>query len=85
MIKRIFFLLLISFACISLNAQIQFDKKFDLGIVSASRKTVEIPGGYVSAGYNVPDTTTYVNNLLVKIDLNGDTIKTMYIAPHDST
>ncbi len=82
--KKIFFLFVFALTGTNLFAQIQFDKKYDFGILSASRKTVEVPGAYISAGYHVPDTTTYDNNLLLKVNLYGDTIKTLYIPPPDS-
>ncbi len=66
-------------------AQIKFDKRYPLGLASVGRKVVEIPGGYVCAGFEITDTNTYNNNLIVKTDLYGDTIKTLYIPPPDSS
>lgn len=66
-------------------AQIKFDKRYPLGLASVGRKVVEIPGGYVCAGFEITDTNTNNNNLIVKTDLYGDTIKTLYIPPPDSS
>ena len=67
------------------QAQIQFDKRYPLGLASVGRKVVEISGGYICAGFEISDTNTYNNNLIVKSDTNGDTVKTLYIPPPDST
>ena len=66
-------------------AQIKFDKRYPLGLASVGLKVVEIQGGFVSVGANIAVVNIYNNNIIVKTDLYGDTIKTLYIPPPDST
>jgi hypothetical protein len=63
-IIKLFFLFYV--IAIHTHAQIQFDKRYPLGLASVGRKVVEIPGGYVCAGFEITDTNTYNNNLKLK-------------------
>lgn len=65
-------------------AQIKFDKRYPLGLASVGLKVVEIQGGFVSVGANIAVVNIYNNNIIVKTDLYGDTVKTLYIPPPDS-
>ncbi len=81
-IIKLFFLFYL--IAIHTHAQIQFDKRYPLGLATLGLKVVEIPGGYITVGANISDTNIFNNNIIVKTDYYGDTIKTLYLLTHDS-
>ncbi len=64
--------------------QIVFDKKFNLGLATGGLRVIEVPDGYVTVGGSIPGSSCCNRNFIVKIDLNGDSVKTLNIPSPDS-